>query len=103
MTLHSLQSSLLAERLSPQVLLSVALKRKIINVLLLLNTMAHFQLDTNFSDSLASTVGITVLFERKGGRMGREGGVTVMPAKYRQGDDLLRMLARTYKSNLCTG
>ena len=84
-------------------LLSVALKRKIINVLLLLNTMAHFQLDTNFGDSLASTVGITVLFERKGGRMGREGGVTVMLAKYRQGDDLLRMLARAYKSNLCTG
>ena len=103
LTLHSLQSSLLAERLSPQVLLSVALKRKIINVLLLLNTMAHFQLDTNFGDSLASTVGITVLFQRKGGRMGRERGVTVMPAKYRQGDDLLRMLARAYKSNLCTG
>ena len=26
-----------------------------------------------------------------------------MPAKYRQGDDLLRMLARAYKSNLCRG
>ena len=65
--------------------------------------MAHFQLATNFGDSLASTVGIAVLFERKRGRMGRERGVTVMTAKYRQGDDLLRMLARAYKSNLCTG
>ena len=65
--------------------------------------MAHFQLDTNFGDSLASTVGITALFERKSGRMGREREVTVMPAKYPQGDDLLRMLARAYKSNLCTG
>ena len=26
-----------------------------------------------------------------------------MPAKYRQGDDFLRMLARAYKSNLCRG
>ena len=35
--------------------------------------------------------------------MGRERGVTVMPAEYRQGDDdLLHMLARAYKSNLCT-
>ena len=84
-------------------LLSVALKTKIINVLLLLNTMAHFQLGTNFGDSLASTVGITVLFERKGGRMGRERGVTAMPAEYRQGADFLRKLARAYKSSLCRG
>ena len=28
--------------------------------------MAHFQLDTNFGDSLASTVGFTVLRERVG-------------------------------------
>jgi len=28
---------------------------------------------------------------------------TVMPAKYRQGDDLLHMLVRAYKSNLCRG
>ena len=40
---------------------------------------------------------------RASGRMGREQGVKVMPAKYRQGDDLLRMLASAYKSNLCTG
>ena len=26
-----------------------------------------------------------------------------MPAKYRQGDDLLRTLARAYKFNLCRG
>ena len=26
-----------------------------------------------------------------------------MPAKHRQGDNLLRMLARAYKSNLCKG
>ena len=32
--------------------------------------------------------------------MGTEQGVTPVPAKYRQGDDLLCMLARTYKSNL---
>ena len=55
--------------------------------------MAHFQLDSNFGDSPASSAGFTVLFWRKSGRVGRERGVTVMPAKYRQGDDLLRMLA----------
>ena len=35
--------------------------------------------------------------------MGREKGVTLVPAKYRQGDDLLCMLAHAYKSNLCMG
>ena len=29
--------------------------------------------------------------------MGRQRGVTVIPAKYRQGDDLLRMFTRAYR------
>ena len=29
--------------------------------------------------------------------MGREQGVTVMPAKYRPGDNLLRMFTRAYR------
>ena len=50
---------------------------------------------------IASSADFTVLFYRTSGKMGRERGVTVMPVKDRQGDDL-RVLARAYNQRLCS-
>ena len=52
----------------------------------------------NISVTVASSVSITVLSR---GRM-EEWGEN-LEWQYQQGDDLLRMLAHSYKSNLCTG